>query len=357
MSAVPRSRSVHWLDHAAAIQTRRRRLFAGGWGDEGVLERVPAVARFAEPARAAAVTWGRARREGPVEVTDGWFASACPGLPPCASTAFVRRIAPAAPERGRRRPVYVALAASGEEGFASRTRLWRPLAAREGIEVILLENAMYGLRRPEGQRATAIRTVAEHLLMNLATVEETRALVEHLAGEGYERIGVVGFSMGGTAAALAAAATARPLAVAIIGAGRSVVPVFTEGMLSISVEFEALGGAAARARLGALFGAADLDRHPTPRRPDAAVIVGARRDGYVFAEQVEELHALWRASELRWLDTGHAGAVVYKREALRRAAVDAMARLGTDTTQVGRKPAQVGSCPAQVDAPRPGLGG
>ncbi|WP_437626893.1 alpha/beta hydrolase family protein [Sorangium sp. So ce1151] len=328
MRAVLRARSVHWLDHAAGVLTRRRRLFTGGWGDEGVLEKVPAIARFSEAPRAAAVSWGRPRREGPVEVTDGAFAAALPHLPPCAGTAYVRRIAPAAPERGRRRPVYVALAASGEEGFASRTRLWRPLAARDGIEVILLENAWYGLRRPAGQRATAIRTVAEHLLMNLSTVDETRALVEHLAGEGYERIGVAGFSMGGSSAALAAAVTARPLAVAVIGAGRSVVPVFNEGILSGCIEREALGGAAAaRARLGALFGIADLDRHPAPRRPDAVVIVGGRRDGYVFAEQVAALHALWRASELRWLDTGHAGAVVYQGEALRRAARDAMERL------------------------------
>ncbi|WP_437967086.1 alpha/beta hydrolase family protein [Sorangium sp. So ce260] len=325
-----RARSVHWLDHAAAVLSRRRRLFAAGWGDESVLERVPAIARFAEPPRAAAVTWGRPRQDGPVDVTDGSFAAALPGLPPCAGTAFVRRLAPRAPERGRRRPVYVALAASGDEGFAARTRLFRPLAAREGIEVILLENALYGLRRPRGQRATAIRTVAEHLLMNLSTVEETRALVEHLAREGHERIGVAGFSMGGTSAALAAAVTARPLAVAVFGAGRSVVPVFTEGMLSVSVEFEALGGlSTARARLGALFGAADLDRHQAPRRLDATVIVGGRHDGYVFAEQVEALHALWRASELRWLETGHAGAVVYQAEALRRAALDAMERLAS----------------------------
>ncbi|WP_437669105.1 alpha/beta hydrolase family protein [Sorangium sp. So ce131] len=328
MIAVRRARPVHWLDHAHAVLSRRRRLFEAGWGDEEVIAEVPAIARFSEPPRAAAVAWAAPRREGPVVVTDGSFTAALPRLPPCARTAFVRRIAPAAPERGRRRPVYVALAASGEEGFASRTRLFRPLAARDGIEVILLENAMYGLRRPEGQRATAIRTVAEHLLMNLATVEETRALIEHLAGHGYERIGVAGFSMGGTSAALAAAVTARPLAVAVFGVGRSAVPVFTEGMLSVSVELEALGGpSAARARLGALFGVADLDRHPAPRRPDAAVIVGGRRDGYVFPEQVEALHAHWRASELRWLDTGHAGVVVYEGEALRRAARDAMERL------------------------------
>jgi hypothetical protein len=91
---------------------------------------------------------------------------------------------------------------------------------------------------------------------------------------------------------------------------------------------EALGGGAAgRARLADLFGEADLDRHPPPRRRDAVVIVGARRDGYVFPDQVEALHALWGTSELRWLDTGHAGAFMLHGDALRRAALDAMRRL------------------------------
>jgi dienelactone hydrolase len=323
-----RSRAVHWLDHAVSAVLHGRRLFSAGWGDEEVLARMPAIARFSEPARAAEIAWGRPRRRGAVVVTDGSFAASLPGLPSCASRAFVRRLAPAAPARGRRRPAYVALAASGDEGFAQRTRLFRPLAARAGIEVILLESAMYGLRRPRGQRGAAIRTVAEHLLMNLSTIDETRALVEHLAREGHDRIGVVGFSMGGAAAALAAAVTARPLAVAVLSAGRSVVPAFIEGKLSRSVDFDALGGDdEARARLAALFGAADLDRHAAPLRRDAVVIVGGRRDGYVFPEEVEALHAHWRTSELRWLDTGHAGAFIYHRAALRRAALDAMARL------------------------------
>jgi dienelactone hydrolase len=187
---------------------------------------------------------------------------------------------------------------------------------------------MYGLRRPRGQRGSAIRTVAEHLLMNLATVDETRALVEHLAREGHDRIGVLGFSMGGASAALAAAVTPRPLALAVLGAGRSVVPVLNEGKLSACIDFEALGGRdVGRVGLARFFGEADLDRHPAPRRPDATVIVGGRRDGYVFADEVAALHALWRNSELRWLDTGHAGAVFCHAKALRRAAVDAMEKL------------------------------
>jgi len=323
-----RAHDVHWLDHAAAVLTRRRRLFAAGWGDEGVLGDVPASAEFQAPPDAVKIAWGPPRREGPLEVADGSFAAAFPRLPSSARVAFVRRLAPSKPERGRRRPVYVVLPASGDEGFAKRTRVFGPLAARAGIELVLLESAMYGLRRPHGQRDSAIRTVAEHLLMNLSTVDETRSLVEHLAREGYDRIGLAGFSMGGSSAALAAAVIPRPLAVAVLAAGRSVVPVFTEGMLSGSIEFDALGDRGlAHARLGALFGGADLDRHPPPRRRDAVVIVGARRDGYVFADQVEALHALWKTSELRWLDTGHAGAFLYHARALRRAALDAMERL------------------------------
>jgi hypothetical protein len=327
---------VHWLDHAAGLLSRRRRLFAGGWGDEAVLARVPTIARFEEAPRVAEIAWERPRRDGAVVLTDGSFDAALPGLPPCARRAYVRRLAPAAPAGGRRRPVYVALAASGDEGFAQRTRLLRPLAAHAGIELVLLESAMYGLRRPSGQRGSAIRTVAEHLLMNLSTVEEARALVEHLARAGHERIGLVGFSMGGTSAAMAAAVTRRPLAVAVLGAGRSAVPVFTRGKLSRSIEFDALGGyEAACPRLAHLFGGADIDRHPPLVRPDAAVIVGARRDGYVFAGEVLALHALWARSELRWIDTGHAGAFAIHGGALRRAALEAMARLRVPVRREG----------------------
>jgi Alpha/beta hydrolase domain containing 18 len=324
-----RKRSVHWLDRLAGALSRRR-LFSGGWGDEEVLAQVAAIARFHEPPPVARMTWGSWRREGRVRVTDGVFPAPLSGLPLCARRALVRRFAPARAEKGRRRPVYIVLAASGDEGFSGRTRLWRPLVERGEMEVLLLESAMYGGRRPVGQSGAAIRRVSEHLLMNLSTVEETRALVEHLNEDGYDRIGLAGFSMGGSSAALAAAVVSRPLAVAVLGAGRSVVPVFTEAMLSRDIEFAALGGGeSARARLADLFGHADLDRHPPPRRLDAVVIVGAKRDGYMFPEQVKALHALWPASELRWLDTGHAGALVYHRDALRRAAVDAMARLGS----------------------------
>ena len=318
--------SGHWLDHLASLASGRRRVFKGGWGDERLIERLATVARFEQAPPAIDMRWERPRLEGAVAVTDGWFDAPVAELPEPARRALVRRLAPSAP-CSRPRPAYVVLASSGDEGFALRDRLWRPLVARGDLEAFFIENAMYGARRPAGQKGADIRTVSDHLLMNVSMVEEARALLEHLAREGHVRLGIAGYSMGGSMAALVAAVTPRPLAAAIFAAGASGVPVFTEGLLSRGIDHDALGRGA-RARIGRVFGVADLDRHPPPRRPEAAVLVAGRSDAYVFAAQVSALHARWMGSELRWVDTGHAGALLLRGDVLRRAARDAMDRLG-----------------------------
>jgi pimeloyl-ACP methyl ester carboxylesterase len=219
------------------------------------------------------------------------------------------------------------LASSGDEGWSLRDRVWRPLVATGELEAYFIENAMYGARRPPGQRGADVRTVSDHLLMNVSMVEESRALLDHLAHIGHARLGIAGYSMGGSMAALVAAVTPRPLAAAVLAAGASGIPVFTEGLLSRGIDYAALGGDGARERIGRIFGVADLHRHPPPRRPEAAILVAARRDGYVFAAQVSALHTRWPGSELRWIDTGHAGALLFHGDVLRAAARDAMARL------------------------------
>jgi dienelactone hydrolase len=316
----------HFLDHVAAFASGRRRVWRGGWGDEGLIDRLATVARFEEPPPAIDVRWQPDVREGAVTVTDGWFDAPVAELPPAARRALVRRLSPAGAARGRR-PAYVVLGSSGDEGWPLRDRVWRPLVARGGLEAIFLENALYGRRRPPGQKGADLRTVAEQLLMNVSMVEEARALLDHLTAAGHDRVGVAGYSMGGSMAALVAAVTPRPLAAAIFAAGLSGGPVFTEGLLSLGIDWAALGGDGARARIARIFGVADLDRHAPPRRPEAAVLVAGRSDGYVFAEQVEALHARWRGSELRWVESGHAGTLLLRPEVLRRAAEDAMDRL------------------------------
>jgi hypothetical protein len=327
----PPASPSHWLDHLVAFASGRRRLFKRGWGDEAVLDRLATVARFEHPPGRVELRWERPEIEGKVVAQQGSFASPVEELPPEARRAVVRRLLPAGQPRA---PLYVVLGASGEEGFAMRTRLFRPMVERDGIGVLFLENAMYGLRRPQGQKGAAIRTLGEQLLMNIAMVEEARALFDALADEGHAKLGITGYSMGGSMAALVAAVTPRPLAAAVFAAGRSAGPVFTEGLLSTGLDFEALGAGhggveGAKERLRALFGAADLERHPRPRCLEATALVAGLRDGYVFPREVLALHALWPESSLRWVESGHAGTLVFHGEVLRSAAVEAMSRLAT----------------------------
>jgi hypothetical protein len=92
-------------------------------------------------------------------------------------------------------------------------------------------------------------------------------------------------------------------------------------LLSLSVDLDALGDksdlqTSAKARLAQLFDVADLTRYQLPVRPDAAVVAGCKRDGYVFNSETERLHLHWKGSTLRWIPAGHFSALMTSRRAL-----------------------------------------
>jgi hypothetical protein len=316
----------HWMDSAYAWVASHRPLFHAGWGDEALLAAAWKRGAFAgPPPETAAPQLGRGRWRHGVWVRDGTFRSGGPGLPAPVATAHVRWLTLS--ERPARSACLV-LAGSREEGFALREAVYRPLVLR-GTDVLLLENPFAGLRRAPGQHTAAVRTVSDHLLLNLAMLQEARALVAYLQEVGYVRRGVSGYSMGGFMAALVAALSKEPVAVAALAAGTTPAPVFTRGLLSRSVAFRALGEGhggeeGARLRLASLFGLADVSRLSPPVRPEAAVVVGFLRDGYVAREDTAALHAHWPKSTLRWVDAGHVSALLFHREALRTAVADAL---------------------------------
>lgn len=319
---------AHVVDVLFAGLARRARLFTGGWGDEPFLEKVEVGTSFLpEPARVSPI-WGDAKSRRGTWVRDGTFTSPLPLLAPPVQTAHVRWLS-AGSTRGR--SACVVLAASREEGFALRERLYTPLV-REGIDLFLLENPYYGVRRPLGQKGGALRTVSDHVLMNLGMVEEARALLTWLRDAGYERLGIAGYSMGGYMAALTAVLFPEPLAVAALAAGASPVPVFTRGLLSWSIAFAELDGTRrdaeqARQRLGRIFDLANLTKFPPPRQPGAAILLACKKDGFVPAAETRALHAHWKESELRWVDAGHVSAILTERTALCAAVRDSLARV------------------------------
>jgi pimeloyl-ACP methyl ester carboxylesterase len=106
-------------------------------------------------------------------------------------------------------------AASRDEGYTTRERIFGALAAR-GLDLYFLENPFYGQRRVPGGPSRI--TVSDHGLMALGMVLEARALLQHLRGA-YPKLVVAGYSMGGHMAAITASVSPFPVACAALATG------------------------------------------------------------------------------------------------------------------------------------------
>jgi len=317
------SPGAHPLDCLIAGLSRGSKLFTRGWGEEWLLTALSARAVYNNPPSPISIQWHRTRRRGRSLRRDGTFTSPLSWLPNETRTVHVR-----ARLREGNRTACVILAASRDEGYQPREHVFGSLSA-QGIDLYFLVNPFYGRRRMPG--GPSLITVSDHGLMVLGMVLEARALLEHLSTH-YSKLVVAGYSMGGHMAAVTAAVSPFPVACAALASGASASVVYTEGLLSWSVDLDALGGephlrAQARERLRQLFEVADLTLYPAPLRTDAAVIAGCTRDGYVLSSETERLHQHWRGSTLRWIPAGHFSALITSGAALRDCVADAAAKL------------------------------
>jgi hypothetical protein len=317
---------MHLLDRLVALVLPRGQFFRDGWGDAELLGALSGDELRAPP-EPIEVAWRRVRREGDLLVQDGTFESPERRLPPAVRVVRVRRLAPATT---RTAAVALLLAASGDQGYLARTALARPLVAA-GLTVLILENAYYGVRRPPGQDGANVRTVSDFTLMAFATVKEAKALLA-LARRDVPRTCVAGYSMGGNMTAVVAGTVPFAVAAVPMAPSASPAPVFTEGALRVYPALRALAAAGespdhARARLRAFLARFDATELPPPVAPHAAIVVGTRSDGFVPPAEMERLAAHWRC-EVRWLDGGHVSGFLFGRAVMRRAVLDAVARLG-----------------------------
>jgi dienelactone hydrolase len=322
---------AHWLDHVVARALPGGAWFLDGWGDPAAIEGTSLeAARSLPPPPAVEIAWEREERFAGIRVRDGSFPSPEVRLPEPVRRARARLVEP----QGGAAAACLYLASSGEQGYSRRARLARPLVAR-GIAALILEQPYYGSRRPAGQRGPELRTVADLVLMGAAAVREGRALLGWLRREGFARVGVAGFSMGGQLAGAVAASLPFPVAAAPLCPSDSAAFVFTEGLLSRAPRWGALARPGlspeqARERFRDILSAYAVTGLPPPRAPAAAVVVGAARDGFVSPEEARRIAGHWAGSELRWLPGGHASAYLGGGPEMRRAIADAFDRLGAE---------------------------
>ncbi len=297
---------MHWLDSAYLLLSRRLRLFHRGWGDLEPVMQAAAPLLNPHPPAPLELAWQQKGRG----LALGSAPSPCPFLPGASAALQVLKLSP---EKVRARLVLPP--AWGEEGFMQR-RFGFTALLREGVELWLLEGAFFGSRRDGGPPHLA--TVRDFLLMGLANVLETRALVGAARADGTP-VAVAGYSMAGQLGAQAVATLPWDVPVVAMAPSDTASAVFLDGPLSKTVAFGSLG-LDARARLQELFDRARLQVLPPPRSPKR-VVVGTRLDGIVPPEAMERVAQHWSVKP-RWVESGHLGGYVLHRKVLQRAVMD-----------------------------------
>lgn len=310
---------MRWLDLAYVRLSPRLRCFEDGWGDEAQLaEGLDASWRgqIPEPAR---IAWTRGRVHGPLAIREGTMRSLEPGLPDESRIARVRLLTPRSGSTGA---LAIALAAWGDEGFDARRRVYGPVLA-QGISLLCVENPLYGGRRRIGQRGAELRTVSDFVLMGRSTVAETRGLIAWARAEGYPRVGVVGFSMGGQMAAMTAALCPWPIRVVAVAPSATPATVFLDGPLGNDLRWSLLGDGG-RARLREVMESLSVLALPPPVAPELARLVGTRSDAIVRPGDVGAIARHWGIHP-RWIDDGHVSAIALRPHALAQSVIDVFA--------------------------------
>lgn len=306
---------MHWIDALLGLRALGPKMFARGYGDASLLAALAAHDPRG-PIPELDLRW-HLRGPGVYEATFVHpLASAW--LSPASRVAHVRWHVP-----HRVRGAYVHLASTGDEGWSRRMPVVER-ALSHGLAAMVLENPYYGRRRTSGQRSSDLATVSDQLAMNTATVEEARALLAWLARSFGRDIGVTGFSMGGSVAALTATTWPEPLAVVAAATGHAAETVFCDGALSRFIDF----GAVERARLRSLLVRGDLEQLPAPPPGSRCALVAARDDGYVPPWSVQRLADDWSRRGVRvgleWVPGGHATLLFTGRERVAAALANAL---------------------------------
>lgn len=317
--------AMHWLDRlagaAASSPLLYEPVFTDGWGDHEVLEYHKERSGRVPPIPEIDIVWSLS------EVTDGVFARrgdfmspAADDLPAASVEARVLELSPLNTSVGS----VVFMAAFNDHGFKTRSKLAIQLAAA-GITTLMLENPYYGTRRP--QAGQPIRRVTDFFAMGSAAVIEGRALLGWLKQNREGPVGITGYSMGGNIAALISATTPFPIATAALAASFSPGPVWIEGLLTGAIAWDALGGVQAQDELAATLGLASALRFPPPSHTKYAVLANPEHDGYIPRWAFEALHSHWPGSELRWINSGHAGTMLWRKGELLDAIVHSIDRI------------------------------
>lgn len=251
-------------------------------------------------------------------------------LPPESHVGRIALVMPQGRHLGDNIPCVLHLSGTGDHRFGRRLRLSAPLADN-GVASVVLENPMYGDRKPPRQNGAKLTYVSDLLALGKATIDEGRSILHWLSKQGFGPLAVCGLSMGGVHAAMVASSYADPIACIPLLAPHSASAAFcSTGVLRDACDWRKLDQdeESALQKLRDLLDTfANVLVLPCPKKPTAAIFVAAKNDAYVPSSSAAKLHEAWPGSELRWVSGGHVSSFLFQGPRFRQAILDAMERV------------------------------
>ncbi|KAJ9601013.1 hypothetical protein L9F63_000851, partial [Diploptera punctata] len=171
------------------------------------------------------------------------FVTHLPGIVPKeAEMAHFQVVLPRKWNSDHYKPICLHLAGTGDHGFWRRRQMMaKPLLKEGGIGSLILENPFYGLRKPKDQVRSSLHNVSDIIVMGGCLILESLVLFHWCESNGFGPLGVTGMSMGGHMASLAATNWPKPIVLVPCLSWSTATPVFTQGVMSHSINWELLG--------------------------------------------------------------------------------------------------------------------
>ncbi|XP_076179030.1 protein ABHD18 isoform X2 [Ptiloglossa arizonensis] len=239
------------------------KFFTKGWGSPQNLKR---VFEFRKVVANREVCYNLIPRDYPINITkdeewsdchiiEGCFESPfhkhLPGIMPNETiTAHFQMVLPRKWYSHKTKPICLHLAGTGDHFFWRRRNLIaKPLLRESGIASLLLENPFYGLRKPQNQiyvnigvfcRRSCLHNVCDIFIMGGCLIMESIVLLNWCEQQGFGPLGLTGLSMGGHMASLAATNWPKPIPLIPCLSWSTASPVFTQGVMSASINWTLL---------------------------------------------------------------------------------------------------------------------
>ncbi|XP_011871315.1 PREDICTED: uncharacterized protein C4orf29 isoform X2 [Vollenhovia emeryi] len=230
------------------------KFFTKGWGNPQNLRR---IFEFRKVIANREACYNMIPFDYPIEITKDEIWSDChiiegrfespfekhlPGImPDKTKLAYFQVVLPPKWSSHKMKPVCLHLAGTGDHFFWRRRNLIaKPLLKESGIASILLENPFYGLRKPVDQIRSSLHNVCDIFIMGGCLIMESIVLLNWCERQGFGPLALTGLSMGGHMASLAATNWPKPISLVPCLSWSTASPVFTEGVMSASINWALL---------------------------------------------------------------------------------------------------------------------